>query len=148
MGGNIPFQEFISSYEPADVGGYTSGISISEKYNCWAATQYKEKVRSDSIIWRVTDFDMISNSPQLTASLEGRTWEPSAPEVVEANISATRRSRASGRSNTRDIPSTSSFGDELDAVPDRKAANESFFESLGAVSRKIPNFLGYYSRHS
>lgn len=45
MGGNIPFQQFISSYEPAELGGYAPGMSISEKYNCWAASQYKEKVR-------------------------------------------------------------------------------------------------------
>lgn len=25
-------------------GGYSKGIGMSEKYNCWAAAQYREKV--------------------------------------------------------------------------------------------------------
>lgn len=34
----------MTSYEPADAGGYVEGMTIQEKYHCWAASQYREKV--------------------------------------------------------------------------------------------------------
>jgi hypothetical protein len=45
LGGNGPFLSFMESYTPADQGGYKSGMSPHERYHCWAATQYKSKVR-------------------------------------------------------------------------------------------------------
>ena len=47
LGGNGPFLSFVESYAPADQGGYKSEMSPHEKYHCWAATQYKSKVRRE-----------------------------------------------------------------------------------------------------
>lgn len=44
LGGNVPFQEFVRSYTPVEQGGYKDGMSPYDKYHCWAATQYREKV--------------------------------------------------------------------------------------------------------
>ena len=44
IGGNGPFLEFMQSYSPSEQGGYKEGMSIHDKYHCWAATQYREKV--------------------------------------------------------------------------------------------------------
>lgn len=35
--------EFLKGYTPSEQGGYREGMSISEKYNCWAAAQYRDK---------------------------------------------------------------------------------------------------------
>lgn len=42
LGGNEAFKQFMESYGAG--GGYSKGIGMQEKYNCWAATQYREKV--------------------------------------------------------------------------------------------------------
>lgn len=42
MGGNEEFTSFMDSYGPE--GGYKKGMGMQEKYNSWAATQYREKV--------------------------------------------------------------------------------------------------------
>lgn len=42
LGGNEAFKQFLDSYGPD--GGYTKGMGMSEKYNSWAASQYREKV--------------------------------------------------------------------------------------------------------
>lgn len=44
LGGNAPFTTFINEYGPT--GGYIKGMNITEKYNTWAAAQYREKVSS------------------------------------------------------------------------------------------------------
>ena len=44
MGGNGPFLKFMQSYTPVEQGGYKEGMSIHDRYHCWAATQYREKV--------------------------------------------------------------------------------------------------------
>ena len=44
LGGNAPFLEFLKSYTPVGQGGYKDGMSTYDKYHCWAATQYREKV--------------------------------------------------------------------------------------------------------
>ena len=44
LGGNEAFKAFIESY--GSQGGYTKSMGMSEKYNSWACTQYREKVRS------------------------------------------------------------------------------------------------------
>jgi ADP-ribosylation factor GTPase-activating protein 1 len=43
MGGNEEFKTFMDNYGPE--GGYKKGMGMQEKYNSWAATQYREKVR-------------------------------------------------------------------------------------------------------
>lgn len=35
----------MKSYSPADVGEYREGMEIGEKYSCWAAIQFRQKVR-------------------------------------------------------------------------------------------------------
>jgi hypothetical protein len=35
----------MKSYSPVDQGGYKEGLSAYDTYHCWAATQYREKVR-------------------------------------------------------------------------------------------------------
>lgn len=42
LGGNEAFKSFIESY--GSEGGYTKGIGMQEKYNSWAAAQYRDKV--------------------------------------------------------------------------------------------------------
>lgn len=42
MGGNEKFKDFMENYGPE--GGYTKGMGMQEKYNSWAAAQYREKV--------------------------------------------------------------------------------------------------------
>lgn len=34
----------MQSYTPTEQGGYKEDMSIHDKYHCWAATQYREKV--------------------------------------------------------------------------------------------------------
>ena len=43
LGGNRPFKEFMRDY-PAD-GGYKDSAGAHATYHCWAAAQYREKVR-------------------------------------------------------------------------------------------------------
>ena len=44
----------MQSYSPAEQGGYKEGLSAYDTYHCWAATQYREKVRSHiQIKWRL-----------------------------------------------------------------------------------------------
>lgn len=42
LGGNERFKEFIENY--GSEGGYSKGIGMVEKYNSWAAAQYRDKV--------------------------------------------------------------------------------------------------------
>lgn len=44
ISGNLPFMTFMKDY--GEQGGYKEGMTVVEKYNCWAAAQYKEKVCS------------------------------------------------------------------------------------------------------
>ncbi|PVG00478.1 ArfGap-domain-containing protein [Serendipita vermifera] len=133
IGGNIPFMTFMKDYTPAEQGGYRPGMSVSEKYNCWAAAQYKEK---------------------LTAEVAGQEWSPSSPpENYGQNISrpssaqGTRRSRNAGRSNLgsslRNNSSSpapnpsgaqSSSASLSDAAYERRTANESYFANLGEIN--------------
>jgi len=46
LGGNEKFKSFISTY--GSEGGYTKGVGMNEKYNSWAAAQYREKVGTRS----------------------------------------------------------------------------------------------------
>jgi len=48
LGGNAPFRQFLVSYTPTDQGGYNQGMSAYDTYHCWAASQYRDKVRQAS----------------------------------------------------------------------------------------------------
>jgi ADP-ribosylation factor GTPase-activating protein 1 len=45
LGGNAPFRDFMKSYTPVEQGGYSDALSTHDTYHCWAAAQYKEKVK-------------------------------------------------------------------------------------------------------
>jgi len=144
IGGNAPFKSFMTSY-PAE-GGYTESMSIHDKYHCWAASQYKEK---------------------LDADLTGKPWTQSAPPAGGSTTSAPdrpssaqglRKSRAStGRALRSDSASPASFSSANQnnnasatsnsplSTPsiafDQKAANESYFSGLGQANASRPEHL-------
>ncbi|KAK7062025.1 ArfGap-domain-containing protein [Favolaschia claudopus] len=129
IGGNAAFKQFMKSYEPAEQGGYKEGNSPYDIYHCWAASQYRAK---------------------LDAEIAGKEWAPSAPPPPSSSNSTDsaglRKSRASARSNTgssirADSASPASFTKgsprgtpDLSNSFDQKAANESFFASLGQAN--------------
>ncbi|KAK2466036.1 hypothetical protein APHAL10511_001678 [Amanita phalloides] len=120
LGGNAPFLDFIKSYAPAEQGGYTDGMSTYDKYHCWAATQYREK---------------------LDAMLAGKDWAPSPPSASDPVISrsgspAPSQGLRKSRASTRNVPSRSASPalnaqTNLDSPGDQKSRNEFYFASLG-----------------
>ncbi|KAH8094858.1 ArfGap-domain-containing protein [Cristinia sonorae] len=139
LGGNAPFNEFMKSY-PAE-GGYTPGMNTYDKYHCWAASQYREK---------------------LDAQLAGKEWTQSTPPAGAGALSppgrptsaqGLRKSRASARSSTGPPRSNSpaSFGNAPQtssplSTPsgisaEQKSANESFFATLGQANSMRPDDL-------
>ncbi|KAF8812210.1 ArfGap-domain-containing protein [Phlegmacium glaucopus] len=137
LGGNLPFKEFMQSYQPVDQGGFKEGASPYDTYHCWAATQYREK---------------------LDAALAGRDWSTSAPPANFRAGSRTsspapstqglRKSRASTRTfNTRsDSPSPSPFRNSPNGTPslaatDQKSLNENYFTNLGKLNDSRPDDL-------
>ncbi|KAI5114862.1 hypothetical protein M0805_004922, partial [Coniferiporia weirii] len=148
LGGNAPFRTFMREYSPSEVGGYKDGMNAHDKYHCWAAAQYKEK---------------------LAAELEGKSWSPSSPPPEFApprtgiespgrpsSAQGLRKSRASGRTSTGNSlrqnsaspasfnNSPSSGGGYSDSARgavspgSQKAANESYFSSLGSINADRP----------
>ncbi|KAJ4498871.1 hypothetical protein C8R41DRAFT_893828 [Lentinula lateritia] len=80
LGGNAPFRDFLRSYTPVEQGGYSDTLSPYDTCHSWAATQYREKLRS------------------------GKDWSPSPPpEGTAANTSRTpkRPSSAQGLRKSR-----------------------------------------------
>ncbi|TFK85435.1 ArfGap-domain-containing protein [Polyporus arcularius HHB13444] len=144
QGGNAPFREFMKAYDP-QTGGYKEEMSPYDMYHSWAASQYKSK---------------------LDATLGGKPWSPSAPPEGfgspsnpmsppnrPSSAQGLRKSRASARSSTgrslrSDSASPASFSNQASPVPspslsmtgsyDHKAANESFFASLGQTNASRP----------
>ncbi|KAG6910976.1 hypothetical protein DXG01_006030 [Tephrocybe rancida] len=137
LGGNGPFQEFMKSYVPVDQGGYTESLSSYDKYHCWAATQYREK---------------------LDAELAGKDWAPSLPPAGSAQNNrssspSARPSSAQGlrksRANARTTTGSSLRGDSPspfrnsprgtpDLASDQKTANENYFATLGKANENRP----------
>ncbi|THH30688.1 hypothetical protein EUX98_g3510 [Antrodiella citrinella] len=144
LGGNAPFAAFMAEYPPE--GGYTPSMSAHEKYHCWAASQYREK---------------------LDAQLAGREWSQSAPPAGAgtpgnsfsppgrpSSAQGLRKSRASARASTGPSRSNSpaSFGNSSSNSPmstpnpssiyaEQKNANESFFATLGQANATRPDDL-------
>ncbi|BEI90473.1 uncharacterized protein CcaverHIS019_0305430 [Cutaneotrichosporon cavernicola] len=117
-GGNAAFNEFMDSYG-AD-GGYTKGMGMSEKYNSWAATQYRDK---------------------LAATCEGREWSPSpAPAAPSrtASAQATRKARASGVGSGVGSGVPSRTASPYNDAPN---GNEAYFERMGATNASRPDHL-------
>ncbi|CCM00656.1 uncharacterized protein FIBRA_02694 [Fibroporia radiculosa] len=146
LGGNTPFREFMNAY-PAE-GGYKLGMNPYDSYHSWAATQYREK---------------------LDADLAGKPWSPSSPALAStpggniqsppgrpSSAQGLRKSRASTRSSMArparsDSASPASFSSRNSPTPtspvsstpfqDQKAANESFFATLGEANAVRPDNL-------
>ncbi|KAG6832158.1 hypothetical protein H0H92_004889 [Tricholoma furcatifolium] len=150
LGGNAPFQEFIKSHTPADQGGYTESSSSYDKYHCWAASQYREKVMPRSCC----PVKMPDIAPKLDAELAGRDWAPSLPPADFNNRSQSpaarpssaqglRKSRTNNRSATNSTlrsNSPSPFRNSPRGTPDldQKTANENYFAGLGRANESRP----------
>lgn len=135
LGGNFPFKEFIKSYS-ADQGGYNDQLSPYDRYHCWAAAQYREK---------------------LDAMLAGKEWSPSPPppEMLvnqsspkPSSAQTLRRSRTSARTvtgNSLRSESPSPFrGSPQSATnlpSDQNTTNETYFETLGKLNDARPDNL-------
>ncbi|KAF8351663.1 hypothetical protein F5887DRAFT_938538 [Amanita rubescens] len=130
LGGNAPFQEFLQSYTPVEQGGYKNGISTYDKYHCWAATQYREK---------------------LDAMLAGKDWAPSLPSSPDPITSrsgspAPSQGLRKARASTRNVPSRSASPALTsqrtpDLSTDQKGRNEAYFASLGKENANRPSDL-------
>ncbi|KAF8639688.1 hypothetical protein AX17_000952 [Amanita inopinata Kibby_2008] len=124
LGGNAPFQEFMQLYIPVEQGGFKDGMSTYDKYHCWAATQYREK---------------------LNAMLVGKDWTPSPPppsNTVNSRSASPapssqglRKSRASARAMSR---SSSPAPTTPDLSSDQRTRNEAYFTSLGKENASRP----------
>lgn len=131
----------MDSYTPTDQGGYKSGCTVHEKYHCWAAAQYRSKVR-----FQLFSQNALLKDVQLDAELAGKPFMPSAPPPDASGTASPpgrpssaqglRKSRSNMRSNTGDRLQSSSPGSLSGSPmgsphPDQKSANESFFATLG-----------------
>ncbi|KAJ7591680.1 ArfGap-domain-containing protein [Mycena floridula] len=127
LGGNGPL-------EISCARGYNDHLSPHETYHCWAASQYRSK---------------------LDAMLAGNDWSPSAPPPGFAtpdrpgSAQGLRKSRTSSRAMTgsslrSDSASPASFRNSSPhGTPDlsQKAANESYFASMGQMNANRPDDL-------
>lgn len=137
----------MESYGPD--GRYTKGMGMQEKYNSWAATQYREKVAR--LLQSLIDF--LADGLQLAAACADppQPWSPSAPppEVPRpASAQATRKSRAGGGISSSSLnPSrTGSPSPYSDAPPRPSSAtggsgNEAFFERMSNNNALRPDDL-------
>ncbi|KEP54331.1 ADP-ribosylation factor GTPase-activating protein GCS1 [Rhizoctonia solani 123E] len=120
IGGNGPFKTFLNEYEPKEAGGYREGMTLHDKYHCWAATQYRE---------------------MLNAKIAGQSWTPSLPPEPNSSMNSSgtlRKSRAGARGGlsvgtSRDA-SASPAASGAPTPVDRKTANEAYFASLGEAN--------------
>jgi ADP-ribosylation factor GTPase-activating protein 1 len=117
----------MDSYGPD--GGYSKGMGMSEKYNSWAAAQYRDK---------------------LAAKCEGREWSPSpAPAQTSrpASAQATRKARGGasgygsgyGSGAGSGVPSRTSS--PYSDAPGGGGGNEAYFERMGAANASRPDHL-------
>ncbi|KLO15913.1 ArfGap-domain-containing protein [Schizopora paradoxa] len=141
IGGNEPFRQFMQSYVPADQGGYTEGMAIYDKYHCWAASQYKEKLNATLEGKSFTpsspppDFGTPrsgSESPSLGSSAQGlRKSRTSQRNATGSNL---RQNSASPASFTNSPTLGGSNSQELKISESQKAANDAYFERLGSAN--------------
>ncbi|KAG8906129.1 Zn finger-containing GTPase- Activating Protein for ARF [Tulasnella sp. 403] len=117
LGGNLPFKAFMKAYPPQ--GGYVPGMSPTELYHTWAATQYREK---------------------LNAEVLGVAWAPSSPPPANT-IDPPSRPASSQRKSRANKPAASSSPlareDTSSPTPgtdDARSAKEAYFSGLGQAS--------------
>lgn len=111
----------MNSYGPE--GGYEKGMGINEKYNSWAAAQYREKLAAEC-----------ANPPTPWSKSSPPADAPSRP----ASSQATRKAR-SGPSRTG-TPLSGNGGRDSPASG-TGSGNEAFFERLGNANASRPEGL-------
>ncbi|WWD20387.1 hypothetical protein CI109_104863 [Kwoniella shandongensis] len=128
LGGNEAFKAFIESYGPE--GGYTKGMGMNEKYNSWAATQYREKLAA-----------ACAEPPQ--------PWSPSSPPPASQapsrpssaqGVAQTRKSRAGG-SGLNPSSRTGSPAISQDGSQTQGSGHEAFFERMGNANSSRPDHI-------
>ncbi|GLB34062.1 putative arfGap-domain-containing protein [Lyophyllum shimeji] len=137
LGGNAPFQEFMKSYCPAEQGGYREGLSPYDKYHCWAATQYREKLDA-----ALAGKEWAPSPPPAGAGLNNRSSSPSARPSSAQGLRKSRASTRSATANSLRSDSPSPFRNSPRGTPDpandQKTANENYFASLGKLNESRP----------
>jgi ADP-ribosylation factor GTPase-activating protein 1 len=141
----------MSSYHPPDQGGYKEGATPYDTYHCWAATQYREKVRHISYISR----RLHMNNDSARCNGAWQRMEPLCPTTGFKAGSRTaspapatqglRKSRASARGGPSRSDTSSpapSFRSSPAGTPnpaaDQKTANENYFTNLGRLNESRP----------
>lgn len=121
-GGNAKFAEFMDSYGPD--GGYTKGMGINDKYNTWAASQYRDKLAAECA------------EPPVA-------WSPSPPPADAPtrpqSSQATRKARGSQVPSRTGTPASSGGRDS--PASGQGSGNEAFFERLGNANASRPDGL-------
>ncbi|KAK8849755.1 hypothetical protein IAR55_005090 [Kwoniella newhampshirensis] len=128
LGGNEAFKTFMEGYGPE--GGYAKGMGMNDKYNSWAATQYREKLAA-----------ACADPPQ--------PWSPSAPPPASQAPSRpssaqaqTRKSRAGGGSGIGSTLNPSSrTGSPSVPQGGPGSGHEAFFERMGNANASRPDHL-------
>ncbi|WVQ84729.1 hypothetical protein IAT38_006886 [Cryptococcus sp. DSM 104549] len=130
LGGNEAFKTFIEGY--GSDGGYTKGMGMQEKYNSWAATQYREKLAA-----------ACADPPQ--------PWSPSPAPPPSApsrpsSSQATRKSRATGAPSSLGSRSGSpAIGSGGGGSPNPGqgpgSGHEAYFERMGNANASRPDHL-------
>ncbi|THH16415.1 hypothetical protein EW146_g4228 [Bondarzewia mesenterica] len=135
LGGNGPFMDFMKSYSPAEQGGYKEDMSSYDKYHCWAATQYREKVHKISHglhppLQRATRHQEAVSAHQVDRPQPKVSANPAPP------IAPTPCALAHPPS-----PPPPPAPIPLPSAWTKKNANETYFSSLGSVNASRPDHL-------
>ncbi|KAL5530004.1 GCS1 [Sanghuangporus sanghuang] len=148
LGGNAPFREFVKSYSPSESGGYRDGMGIQEKYQCWAAAQYKEKLDCElsGKPWSPSLPPLSFSSPQSGSTSPARPssaqgLRKSRASARSATGSSLRQNSASPASFTNSPGGSTSFSSSVGGSPSpdaQKTANETYFASLGSLNASRP----------
>jgi len=137
LGGNAPFREFMKSYSPVQQGGYSEGLSPYDTYHCWAATQYREKLDA-----ALAGKDWAPSSPPEGAVVNNRSSSPAARPSSAQGLRKSRASTRAGTTSSLRSNSSSPFRQSPRGTPDlaanQKAANESYFTTLGKENESRP----------
>ncbi|EIW71403.1 hypothetical protein TREMEDRAFT_67748 [Tremella mesenterica DSM 1558] len=124
MGGNEAFNSFMDGYGPQ--GGYEKGMGMQDKYNSWAAAQYRAKLAAEC-----------SDPPQ--------PWSPSPPPIDQpsrpASSQATRKSRAGQSIGPSSLSSSNPVSRTGSPLPGSVGGNEAFFERMGNTNASRPDHL-------
>jgi len=121
-------------------------MSAYETYHCWAASQYREKVRRLS---HLITLPQITIFLQLDAALADKSWSPSPPPE-NTTVSPSRANSPGRPSSAQGLRKSRALARNFAASPqpspnlstiDKKSANEAFFASLGQANASRPTDL-------